>query len=251
MSFGELLGNSELKNDSINGVVIGIVTNNKDPESMGRVKLKFPWRGSEDESNWARVASLMAGKGMGSFFLPEVGDEVLVAFGEGDINDPYVIGSLWNGKEAPPKTNSDGKNNIRMIKSRSGHTLLFDDNSEQSKEMLVLKTKGGQAITLDDSAGTEKIEIKDKNDNMISTGPEKIEVKDKNGNIISIGAQKIEIQDKSGNKICMDSTQNNITIEAKLGIKLKGTMIDIESSANMTLKSSGIMTIQGSLVKIN
>ncbi len=87
---------AESRNSRINGVVIGIVTNNNDPQGMGRVRVRFPWRGDDDESYWARVATMMAGKDRGTFFLPEVDDEVLVAFDHGDINHPYVIGALWN-----------------------------------------------------------------------------------------------------------------------------------------------------------
>ena len=87
----------------INGVVIGIVTN----VGEGKVKIKFPWLHEKDEdekeSNWARIATAMAGNDKGTFFMPEVGDEVLVAFEQGDFNSPYVIGFLWNGKDKPPE----------------------------------------------------------------------------------------------------------------------------------------------------
>ncbi|MEA3281837.1 MAG: phage baseplate assembly protein V [Euryarchaeota archaeon] len=200
----------------ITGVVVGIVTNNKDTEGMGRVKVKFPWRGDSDESYWARVATLMAGKDMGTFFLPEVEDEVLVAFDHGDINHPYVIGALWNGVDAPPETNSDGKNNIRKIKSRSGHEIIFGD--EQSKEKIELHTNAGHTIILDDSAGKEKIEIKDKTGN---------------------------------NSITIDSVQNAITISSQTKLSIKSQMIEIESGGMMTIKSGATLTIEGTLVQIN
>ena len=115
------------------GVVVGIVTNNKDDEHMGRVSGKFPWLSDEDESTWARVASPMAGGGRGAYFLPEVNDEVLVAFEHGDPRFPYVLGALWNGKDAPPAENSDGKNNIRVIHSRCGSKVQFDDTDGDEK----------------------------------------------------------------------------------------------------------------------
>ena len=86
-------------NDRFYGVVVGIVTNNQDPDNMHRVKVRFPWLNQDHESNWARVATSMAGNGRGAYFLPEVDDEVLVAFEHGLIDQPYVIGSLWNGKD--------------------------------------------------------------------------------------------------------------------------------------------------------
>src|SRR6185436_4336090 len=107
----------------IHGVVVGIVTNNQDPDGMGRVKVKFPWLSDADESFWARAAVPMAGKDRGFYFLPEVDDEVLVAFKHGAARSPYTPGALGNGKDAPPATNDDGKNNVRVIKSRSGHVI--------------------------------------------------------------------------------------------------------------------------------
>ena len=196
----------------INGVVIGIVTNNNDPEDLGRIRVKFPWLSNEDESNWARVASLMAGKERGIYFLPEIDDEVLIVFEHGDINMPYVIGSLWNGKDVPPETNSDGKNNIRMIKSRSGHVIRIDDTN-----------------------GKEKIEIVDKTEkNMIS-----IDAKDNKISIIS--DKDIEISAPHG-KITIDA--QDIEIRSSAATK-------IESAADMDVKASGNTNIKGATINLN
>jgi phage protein D/phage baseplate assembly protein gpV len=129
-------------------VCLGIVTNNNDPDDMGRVKVKFPWLADDQESTWARVASLMAGSERGVYFLPEVNDEVLVAFDHGDMHFPYVIGVLWNGQDKPPESTSnvlDGSGRVvqRIIKSRAGHTILLDDSD------------GGGGITIVDKAGNK------------------------------------------------------------------------------------------------
>jgi len=219
MSILDLLISEEEERDRaniINGVAIGIVSDNKDPENMGRVKLKFPWLSNEDVTDWVRIATFMAGGSRGSYFLPEVGDEVLVAFDHGDINHPYIIGALWNKDDQPPENNSDGENNIRQIRSRSGHKITLDDKS--GKEKIEIISKAGHKIVLDDSAGQEKIEIIDK------TG---------------------------SNSIKIDSVQNSIAIESSMKLSIKSTMIEIESSGMMTIKASGVLTIQGSLVKIN
>jgi len=100
------------------GVTVGIVTNNKDPDGLGRVKATLPWMADQIETDWARVVTPMAGGSRGVYFLPEVDDEVLVAFEHGDPGSPYVLGGLWNGKDKPPESNSDGKNDLRTIKSR-------------------------------------------------------------------------------------------------------------------------------------
>jgi uncharacterized protein involved in type VI secretion and phage assembly len=128
------------------GVVVGIVTNNQDSGGMARVRVKFPWLSDDNESWWARIAVPMGGNGRGTYFLPEVDDEVLVAFEHGDVRSPYVIGALWNGKDAPPTTNSDGQNNIRVIHSRSGHLIRLDDTNGNEKIEVIDKT-GGNKIT--------------------------------------------------------------------------------------------------------
>lgn len=241
MSVLELLNNQE-ENDpgsQVPGVVVGIVTDNKDPEKLGRVKINFPWRGEEGQSFWARICTFMAGKERGSFFLPEVHDEVLVAFDRGDIDRPFVIGALWNGKDKPPETNEDGKNNIRKITSRSGHEIIFNDDNEGKKEMIEIHTKGGQKIIMDDTQGKEKIETQSKSGH-------KIVLND------ASGQEKIEIIDKTGsNKIVIDSMQKAINIESGMQLKIKANMMEIEGSSSLTIKSSGILTLQGSLVKIN
>ena len=106
MNFWNLLVDTPEKEanlQKIYGVVIGIVTNNQDPDKLGRVKVQFPWLSNEDESFWARIASPMAGDKRGIYFLPEVDDEVLVVFEHGDMRFPYVIGALWNGQDSPPR----------------------------------------------------------------------------------------------------------------------------------------------------
>lgn len=196
----------------INGVVIGIVTNNKDPEGLGRIKVKFPWLSDEDESNWARVASLMAGKERGIFILPEIDDEVLIVFEHGDINMPYVIGSLWNGKDVPPETNSDGKNNIRMIKSRSGHVIRIDDTN-----------------------GNEKIEIVDKTEK----------------NMITIDTKENKISIMSDKDIEMSAPNGKITIDA-MNIEIKSSAATkIEAAAEMDVKASANMNVKGATINLN
>lgn len=242
------------------GVAAGIVTNNQDPDGLGRVKLKFPWLSDDNETDWVRIAFLMAGGERGSFFLPEVGDEVLVAFEHGDINSPYVIGSLWNGTDKPPETNSDGKNNIRKIRSRSGHVLVFDDNAEEKKEKVEIKTNAGHTLTMDDTSSKEKVEIQTKAGHKLTlddaSGKENITIQSKAGHKIVLndasGQEKIEIVDKSGsNKILIDTMQKAINIESGMQLKIKSNMVEIEGSSQLAIKSGGMVEIKGSMVKIN
>lgn len=128
------------------GVAVAKVTNNVDDMSQGRVKVSRPWLSDTDESDWVRCTTPMAGKQIGMYFLPEVGDEVLVAFEHGDLSNPVVIGSLWNPRVLPPATNSDRQDNIRLIKTKSGHTITLDDT--KGSEKIVIQDKGGSQVTM-------------------------------------------------------------------------------------------------------
>lgn len=176
------------------GVVVGVVTNNQDSDNLGRVKVKFPWL-ADDESHWARLASPMAGKGRGMLFVPEVGDEVLVAFEQGDIHHPYVIGSVWNGSDQPPlaaneAVGSTGKVKQRIIKTRTGHKIIIDDDDagagggitivdKDEKNKIKLDAAGSGKLTIDVKGDLEinavgNIKIKGTTVEMTATGPLKV-----------------------------------------------------------------------------
>lgn len=196
----------------ISGVVTGVVTNNQDPDGLGRVKVRFPWLSEQDESWWARVATPMAGKERGLFLLPEVDDEVLVAFEQGDMRFPYVLGSLWSEPQPPPTTNDDGKNNLRCIVSRSG-----------------------MVVRLDDSDGAEQIVISDKDA--------------KNSIVIDVANQKILISADSDIEITaangkLKLSANGVEISSQADVK-------IEASAGMDLKASGQMKLKGATIDLN
>jgi uncharacterized protein involved in type VI secretion and phage assembly len=147
------------------GVAPATVIDIKDPDGHGRVQVTLPWApdsGGGRYEAWARVATLFAGKDRGSWFMPEVGDELLVAFEHGDPARPYVIGALWNGSDKPPES-ADSQNNKKVIKSRNGVTVTLDDSRGQEK--LILETPGRQKVTLKDGPGA--IEIEDSNGNSV------------------------------------------------------------------------------------
>lgn len=132
------------------GVAVGkVVANHVDPTegpAMARVKVSYPWLSDTVESGWARCTSPMAGSGTGLYLLPNVGDEVLMAFEHGDLTKPVVIGSLWNGKNQPPTANLDGQNLVRALKTKAGHSITFDDTAGAGK--LVIKDMAGSEITM-------------------------------------------------------------------------------------------------------
>lgn len=167
------------------GVVSGVVTQNVDPDGRGRVKVRFPWYSDSNESAWARCAAPMAGASVGVYFLPDIGDEVLVAFVQGNFDDPMVVGSLWNGTRLPPATNADALNRLRLIKTKK-HT-----------------------ITLDDTAGAEQVIIED-------AGRSKVTMK--NDGTVTIQAMKdLQLLAPAGN-ITMNAQNVNITVTGAVNV---------------------------------
>lgn len=209
---GTLLDRDAVPSARVFGVVVGIVTNNQDPNGMGRVKVRLPWLSDSEETFWARIAVPMAGGDRGTWFLPEVDDEVLVAFEQGDVRFPYVLGALWNGKDAPPADNGDGKNNLRLIKSRSGHVIKLND--EDGKETIEILDKDGKnTIVIDSAKGT-----------------------------ITITADK---------DITLSAPQGTITLDAqKVETKSSGDT-KIESGAGMDVKATGTLNVKGATINLN
>lgn len=149
------------------GAFPALVTDIKDPDGQGRVKISLPWSpdtSSASYETWARVATFMGGNNRGSWFIPDVNDEVLVVFEGGDPRRPYVIGGLWNGSDSPPESMDGAGNNFKkVLRSRNGVKVTLDDQDGQEK--LILETPGGQKITLKDGPGA--VEIADSNGNSI------------------------------------------------------------------------------------
>lgn len=150
------------------GVYSALVTSIADPLQLGRVKIKLPWASGAlgpGYSTWARVATLMAGLNRGTWFIPDVEDEVLVSFESGDPRYPYVLGSLWNGLDRPPALlGEEGLNNERIIQTGTGVKIILDDTPGQGG--ITLETPLGQSVTIKDGPGT--IECKDTNGNIVS-----------------------------------------------------------------------------------
>lgn len=147
----------------IAGAMIGIVKGLQDDSGQGRIRLEFPHLPGGPQSSMAPVAAPLAGSSRGAFFMPEIEDEALVCFDQGDINHPYIIGYLWNGVDKPPE--SDPKN--RIFLTPGGNTLRFEDGDskkvilqsnakhkivlDDSENSITLQTAGNLSVTLDDS----------------------------------------------------------------------------------------------------
>jgi uncharacterized protein involved in type VI secretion and phage assembly len=189
----------------VKGVAIALVTQNKDPDGLCRVRVRYPWHDKPSESYWARLGMPMAGTDRGLVLIPEVGDEVIVGFEREDLRFPIVLGALWNGKDKPPLANNDGKNDKRILKSRKKHYLLFDDGTQGVVELAHEK---GRKIVFDDNG---------------------MQMQDEKGNVFKIdsnsGAMTIEAKGQLNIKAA------TITIEAT------GTL-DLKTSATLTMRGS-------------
>jgi uncharacterized protein involved in type VI secretion and phage assembly len=174
------------------GVYAALVTDITDPDGQGRVRIRLPW--SKDASGkayeaWARLATFMAGNNRGGWFIPDVQDEVLVAFEAGDTRHPYVLGGLWNGSDAPPESmDQAGKNAKKTLRSRNGVVITLDDTDGQ--ESLTLTTPAGQTVKLQD-------------------GPGKIDVQDSNGNTVELASSGITVT--AGAKVTVQAGQVEIS----------------------------------------
>lgn len=219
--------------------LVGIVTDNNDPDKLGRVKVKMPTLTEEHTTYWARVVATGAGQDRGFDCLPEVNDEVLVCFEHGDINRPYVLGGVWNGKDKPPESVSDsvaaGKVRLRTMKTRTGHVLQFvEEDKGSSKAGIYITTTKNHKINLNDS---------DKN----------IEVKSTKGHQIKIDDQgnKIEIKTVGGHQITMNDAGASISIKSvgNLSIQANG-QIEIKGST-ISIQASGPLTVRGATISLN
>ena len=190
--------------DQVNGIIIGLVKDLEDPENLGRIRVTYPYLG-EQQSDWARLVTPMAGKDRGLFFRPEVGDEVLVCFELGDARRPYILGSLWSTEDTPPPDDGNAKkNNWRFIKSRNGHIVKLDD------------TDGSEKIEIIGSDGARKI--------VFDIANKKIQVTCDSGDIeVSAPAGEVKVEAKTVSV----TASADMTLEAKGSMTIKGSTVNI------------------------
>ena len=238
------------------GVAVGTVRELRDPLGLGRVRVTFPWVAADDEdavvidendrrahSYWARVATLMAGGGRGAYFVPDVGEEVLVAFEHGELDRPVIIGGLWYKDAKPPvEMDEGGENHIRGIYTRSKHKIELNDSSDKSS-ILIQDSTGNKRILID--TVNNKMEITVRDDIVISAG----------GNITITAGGKLKLE---GNSIDVRADLE-CKVEAGTALNVKGaTEATVQSTTKaqvtgpiVSIKGSGMAEIQGGLVKIN
>lgn len=196
------------------GVSRAQVVDNMDTLGLGRVQVSLAWQ--PDVEPWAPVAVLSAGNDRGTWFMPQVGDEVLVAFEHGDPLQPFVIGSLWNGTDTPPATGPTDATALRIVKTPAGHEIELDD----TRQSVTITSATGQTVTMD----AQQIEL--------SAGD---------------GAAKVTLQ--TAGSLSIEAT-TSLELKAP-SIKLSATNLELSGDVSTTLKGGANCTVQGGLVRIN
>ena len=189
------------------GVYPALVSDIRDPDGQGRVKVTLPWSpdtGGGRYEAWARLATVMGGNNRGSWLIPDVNDEVLIIFEGGDPRRPYVVGGLWNGTDTPPDSMDGAGNNYRkVLRSRNGVKVTLDDTDGQEK--MLLETPGGQKVTLKDGPGA------------------------------------VQIEDSNGNSIKLETS--GITVTASAKVTVNASMVEV--SASMVTVNAGMSKFSG------
>jgi phage protein D len=248
-TFSHLLGKDPEIN-KIYGAVIGVVIDINDPLMLGRIKVRYPWLPPDPlpvTSDWARLASMGSGLGGGVYFSPALMDEVLVVFEQGDVNRPYIVGSLWNSRQRPPRPAVGtavvaGQVTQRVIRSPMGHMVVMDDTP--GKESILMQDRNGSNIKIDSvkneitfqTLGNMTINVGGKF-SLIANGGFDIKTT-ANGVINAAAGMGIKV-----GPVSLDLTPGNAA--------LKAPQVAVEGQAQTSIKGGAMVEIQGALVKIN
>lgn len=242
------MGVSQSERSVKHGISLARVTSITDPKNLGRVKCSFITSDDDaGETGWIYCVTLFGGNAHGTFFHPNVGDIVALAFENGEIERPIVLGSVWIEKNKPPLEVKDGKNDDYTITTPNKSVVLFHD--EKGKERVSVTTPKSRTIVLDD----------EKEQMSVSDGKNSVEIDGKKGEITITAEKKLTINVGSGVTITCDGTAGGVKIDAKkefsvssaqVGVKASGTA-EIKGSGSVTVQSSGMLTLKGSMTKIN
>ena len=211
------------------GLIVGLVTNINDPNKQGRVKVRFPGLSSKDESAWARLTGIGGGNNRGSVFVPEVNDEVLVAFEGGDTRLPVVIGGLYGSKSVIPTPDIDnGQVQSRQLQSRLGHYFRFLDGTSSANQAIELALSGGQ--------------------NLIHLGKDKLTLQVPSNTPVDVIAGNSTISVAASGAITMKAP--SISIQAQTSLELKAATISVAASSALSLQADAATTLKGSTVQV-
>ncbi len=243
---------------------VATVKENADPDGLGRIRVQFPWQVEYSElTPWVRIVTPHGGANKGFHFIPEIDEEVLVGFEGGNAEHPYILGSLYTGNAKPEAFKTD-TNDVKIIRTRSGHTIELND--KDGEEKINIYDNEGSIITFDTQAkslyiqATENIEFQAKNiklkasENIELNADQEIKIA-ATGNALLASEAVINIQAESDVNV---SASSNITIEATSKANFKGQSIIVEgqtsaefNSAQTKITGSGMIDVSGGMIKIN
>ncbi|MEZ4422240.1 MAG: phage baseplate assembly protein V [Gemmatimonadota bacterium] len=226
------------------GVVTAVVVANDDPAGQGRIRVRYGWQDEPQHTGWVRVASLHAGNGRGVHWIPEIGDEVLVAFEQADPERPVVIGSLWNGKDAVPQV--DAANDVKTIATRSGNTIRLVDTADE--ERIEIWTAGGLCLLrlANDADGVPTVTVHSEGDLALEAA----------GEIRMVCARLVQqVSETAHQEVEGDlhlKVSGTLNAEAEAGLKMASAADTVlGASGVLHLNASGEANLTGSRVKMN
>ncbi|MDH4145758.1 MAG: VgrG-related protein [Acidimicrobiia bacterium] len=230
------------------GLVVGVVTNNNDPDDLGRVKVRFPTLSDRDDSTWARIVSVGAGATRGIQFVPEIDDEVLVGFERGDHRFPFVLGGVWSAEHKPPMATSEvvkgGKVTKRVVESSTGQVEFGDGDKPAERHVLIALKDGKTKLRV----GEDMIRVETGGNPIEIVAGQATVVISKQGDITVNAHGGLTL--KANQKLSLEGAQ--VEIKGRTGVKVDGgPNLELKASGMGKLEAGGILSVKGSMVKLN
>lgn len=251
-----------LGDERLNGIVVGIVTENYDEKMPGRICVTIPVRDDgANELKWAKVSAPYTGKGWGEYFLPEKQDQVLVAFENGNIEKPYIVGCIPRDHDSFIKKSADAQNTYKRIVTRNGSYILFEDGNEEKKgddDIITVATSGNRHLFQLDNKNS-KMTLTDHENNChigMDTKDGRIEINAASKITITVGSTIKVVMDGESGRISVEADKiitkvsGNIGLEADGNVKISGSQTRLEASTALKVESDGFLKLAGSPIKM-
>jgi len=260
VDFGDLLfqnyDNNRMLESKSFSIMTGIVKENYNEQHPGKVLVElFYGEKGKTVTEWIKVMQPYCGNEYGSYFVPEIGTEVVLGFVLGDVHKPVVLGCLWNEVDKVPPNVSNKENSVKYFKTKGGHEVVFDETKD--KESIKITTNGKQTILLEDKE--KKITIQDeKGENLIciDAGNGQVEIKGAKKIVLKAGDAEMLALDGSGKKASLKADNIEISANQALtlkgqNVKLEGNMASFKAQGSFKAESSAVLELKGAMVKIN
>lgn len=232
--------------DTITGPVIALISDVDDPLGQGRVQIKLPWL-SDNPHGWAPIASPMAGEKRGYWYMPEIGDEALVAFLQGDSDHPFVIGFLHNGVDTPPFDSID--KHVRRVRSVTGHVIDLDDRTGQEK--VHVRTNGGNVLDLRDSDATVRLATDGGQQITMQDLPARIELTTATGTTVTVTDTPSEVRISTVGGVSLSISDAGVSLNAaSVPVTVTAPSATLNAVGQMTCNATSL-TLNGASVAVN